>query len=190
MRCNRLFAAVALAALALAPVAQAAGGRWIHIRVEEKGKGGERVRVNVPLSMVESILPLIDDGDLRGGKIRLNDRDMDAVKLRAIWTAVRDAGDGEFVTVESDDENVRVARSGKYLLVNVEETGKNAENVQVRIPEIVVDALLSGQGDELNLVAAIQALDEHGDGEIIRVTGNDEDVRIWVDSTHEGEGSR
>jgi hypothetical protein len=189
MRRNLLFAAVAAATLVLAPVAGAAG-RWIHIRVEEKGPGGERVRVNVPLSMVETILPLIDDDEFRGGKIRLNDEDMDAVKLRAIWAAVRGAEDGEYVTVESDDENVRVARSGKYVLVNVEDRGRGRENVEVRIPEVVMDALLSGTGDELDLVAAVRALGEHGDGEIIRVVGDDEDVRIWVDSTHEGEGSR
>ena len=120
----------------------------------------------------------------------MNDRDMDAVKLRAIWKAVREAEEGEFVTVESDDENVRVSRSGGYIHVNVDETGHRGEDVQVRIPTLVMDALLSGTGDELDLVAAIRALDAHGgDGELIRVEGDDENVRIWVDASNSGEGS-
>jgi hypothetical protein len=186
---SKMLAVAALLVLA-APVASAADkGRWLHIRVDESGPGGEKVRVNVPLSMVETLLPLMeDDGDFNGGRIRLNDHDMDAVKLRAIWKAVREAEEGEFVTVESDDENVRVSRSGPYLHVNVQDTDDN-EDVKVRIPTMVMDALLSGSGDELDLVAAIRALDDHGDGELIRVDSDDENVRIWVDASHSGEGS-
>ncbi|MDZ4805511.1 MAG: hypothetical protein SGI90_11685 [Candidatus Eisenbacteria bacterium] len=182
--------AVAALTLLLAPVAAlAAGNRWLHIRVDESGRGGEKVRVNVPLSMVETLLPLIEDDDFSGGKIRFNDHDLNAVKLRAIWKAVRAAGEGEYITVESDDEIVRVSRAGAYLHINVDETDADGEDVHVRIPTLVMDALLSGPGDELDLVAAIKVLDENGDGELIRVKGQDESVRIWVDASNVGEES-
>ncbi|HEX7878881.1 MAG TPA: hypothetical protein VF720_05695 [Candidatus Eisenbacteria bacterium] len=188
MRSNLLAAAALL--VCLAPVAGASDtGRWLHIRVDESGPGGEKVRVNVPLSMVETLLPLIDDDDFSGGRIRLNDHDLDAVKLRAIWKAVREAGEGEFITVEGDDENVRVSRSGQYLHVNVDETDEDGDDVKVRIPTMVMDALLSGSGDELDLVAAIRALGDDGDGELVRVDSDDENVRIWVDASNSGEGS-
>jgi len=187
MRSN-LLAAVALLVL-VSPAAASDKGRWLHIRVDESGPGGEKVRVNVPLSMVESLLPLMDDDDFSGGRIRVNNHDLDAVKLRAIWKAVREAEEGEYVTVESDDENVRVSRSGQYLHVNVDDADRDGEDVNVRIPTLVMDALLSGTGDELDLVAAIRALGDHGDGELIRVDGDDENVRIWVDASNSGEGS-
>jgi hypothetical protein len=162
--------------------------RWLHIRVTENAPDGEKVRVNVPLMMVEKLLPLIDDEDFCGGKIRFNRQDMNAVRLRAIWSAVRDTEDGEFVTVESKDENVRVAREGAYLLVKVQEHGRRGEQVDVKVPVSVVDGLLSGEGDELNIGAAIQALGEHGPGELVTVNSDDENVRIWIDMTQSGNG--
>jgi len=184
---SKLLAVAALTML-LAPVAAfAAEGRWIHIRVDKSGLDGEKVRVNVPLSMIETLLPLIEDEKFSGGKFRFNDHDMDAVKLRAIWKAVRGAEEGEYITVESDDENVRVSRAGAYLHVNVDETKADGDDVHVRIPTMVMDALLSGPGDELDLIAAIRALGDHGDGELVRVDSQDENVRIWVDASHVGE---
>jgi hypothetical protein len=114
---------------------------------------------------------------------------MDAVKLRAIWKAVRQAEEGEYITVESDGENVRVSRTGAYFHVNVDETTEDGEDVHVRIPTLVMDALLSGSGDELDLIAAVRALGDQGDGELVRVDSQDEKVRIWVDASHIGEES-
>ena len=33
--------------------------RWMHIRVIESGPDGDRVRVNIPLSLAEAVLPTI-----------------------------------------------------------------------------------------------------------------------------------
>ena len=46
---------------------------------------------------------------------------------------------------------------------------------------------LSGDGDELNFGAAVTALVESGEGEIVAVTDDDANVRVWVDSVAEGE---
>ena len=180
-----LVTAVLLGGLASEAVA---AGRWIHIRVLEHGEDGETVKVNFPLSALEKMLPLIDDGNFRDGRIRINNRDMDAPRLRAIWAAVREVEDGEFVTVESRDENVRVARSGGFLLVDVDETRGDRERVEIKVPITVIDALLSGEGDELNLAAAIRALDAHGSQQLITVDDDDSQVRIWVDSDQAGGG--
>ena len=55
----------------------------------------------------------------------------------------------------------------------------------MQLPMEVVDAMLAGEGDELDLVAGLQALREHGHA--ILVTGTDEgsDIRIWVDDKPE-----
>ena len=55
----------------------------------------------------------------------------------------------------------------------------------MKIPLEVVSALLSGKGDEMNVGAAVQALARRGEGELVTVTGDDETVRIWVDSASE-----
>ncbi|HEY4592446.1 MAG TPA: hypothetical protein VIJ61_08570, partial [Thermoanaerobaculia bacterium] len=67
----------------------------------------------------------------------------------------------------------------------VERNGKR-EEVQARVPLPVVSALLSGNGDEINLEAAFEALARHGQGELLTVRSDDETVRIWIDQQSEG----
>ncbi len=161
-----LVAAVA----ACAPLAWAGDlVKWVHVRVEEPGQA-EKVKVNVPLSLVEAMIPLIEDDDLRAGKLKLSGREITAEQLRAIHDALAEAPDGEYVTVDSPDELVRVAKSGGYLLVNVDKEAtkeEKAEHVEARIPMAVVEALLSTETEELDLLAAVHALAKHGETQLV-----------------------
>ncbi len=197
-------ASVALAAVVLlAPVALYAqsvtvtsdssktSDRWLHVRVVSTESKTETVRVNVPLEMAEKVLPAINKDRLHNGKVRFNDTDMNGVDLKTLLDAVRTAKDGEFVTVQSNDSDVRVAKQNGYMLVHVIEkhfgSGKDAKptersRVDVKIPMKVVDALFSAGKDELDLVAALHALSAHGDTELVSVKSDDNIVRIWLDS--------
>lgn len=176
-------AVLALASLALGADAQT---KWLHVRVEESGDKGETVRINVPLSLAEKVLPAINTKELSAGKVKLKEAKFKDVDVRAILEALRTAPEHEFVTVEGPDQNVRVAKSGGNLLVKVRETkdkekGK-AETVDVSVPLTVVDALLSGGTDELDLLAAVRALGTVGDTVLVTVDDQKSKVRIWVDS--------
>ena len=176
-----------------------AAERWVHVKVAESGKDGERVRINIPLSLAEKVLPTINVDKLHNGKIKVEDHDLKGVDLRALLEAVREAPDNEYVTVESPHENVRVAKSGGFMLIKVreaehkaEKAGKPAETkpastVEIKVPFPVVNALLSGEKDELNLVAAVQALNQSGDIELVTVSDGHSNVRIWVDSLNVAE---
>jgi hypothetical protein len=83
------------------------------------------------------------------------------------------------VTVEEADETVRVAREGDWLRVRVENKEEGGEHVMVDIPTRVVDALLSGDGESFNLLAAITEL-EGSTGDIVRVEDGEETVRVWI----------
>lgn len=192
MKTYRILAALAglvlLAAAFAAPVsAQAQSEKWLHVRVNE-GEGGETIRVNVPLALAEAILPSIKVKHFEGGKVRLEEHmraHIEDVDIRAILEAVKNSQDGEFVTVESKKDNVRVAKKAGYLLVEVREMdkdGKEREKVDVKMPMTVVDALLSGGKDELDILAAVRALAQHGDTELVTVRDNKTTVRVWVDS--------
>jgi hypothetical protein len=197
-------ASVALAAaVLLAPVAlysqsvtvtsdsSKTSDRWLHVRVVSTESKNETVRVNVPLDMAEKVLPAINKDRLHNGKVRFNDADMNGVDLKTLLDAVRTAKDGEFVTVQSNDSDVRVAKQNGYMLVHVTEknagsdkTAKSTEKsrVDVKIPMKVVDALCSAGKDELDLVAALRALSAHGDTELVSVKSDDNTVRVWLDS--------
>jgi hypothetical protein len=85
-----------------------------------------------------------------------------------------------FVTVQADDANVRVYKDGDYLMAVVDEHDDGAQ-VNARIPLAVVDALLSGAEDELDIRAALEALVAHGPGELVTVNDDETQVRVWID---------
>jgi hypothetical protein len=125
-----LAAAAALLLLPPAGFAQTSSSgssdRWLHVRVISSDNRGEIVRVNVPLDMAEKVLPVINKDRLHGGRVRINEADCNGVDVKALLDAVRTSKDGEFVTVQSDENDVRVAKQGGYLLIHVtDKSGKH-----------------------------------------------------------------
>jgi hypothetical protein len=157
--------------------------RWLHIRVISTDAKGETVRVNVPLELAEKVLPAVNKDRLHNGKVKIDDSHINDVDLRALVDAIRTAKDGEFVTVRSNDCDVRVAKLDNHLIIHVldKEKSKKSE-VEVRVPMKVVDALFSAGKDELDLVAALHALSGQGDTELVSVKDHENTVRVWLDS--------
>jgi ribonuclease HI len=159
--------------------------RYLHVRVSNPGSH-ELVRVNVPLSLASKVIPAINHGQLRDGKVQIGDFHADEVNVRAIIDALKTAPEGEFVTVQNNDNDVRVAKERGQLVVHVVDKGHGGDskqNVDVTIPWEVAQALISNTTEhQLNIEAAIHALESAGDITLVRVTGQDETVRVWIDS--------
>jgi hypothetical protein len=182
------------------PAASSKTEQWIHVRVENKDDKNETVRVNVPIEMAVKVLPAIHKNQLHNGKISIGDAHMDDVDLRALLNAVRSSKDGEYVTVQSHEDNVRVAKNNGYLYVHVTESNSHHKTalkdkegkelaktgpeskVEIKVPMKVVDALFSAGKDELDLVAALRALSASGDTELVSVKDADSTVHVWIDS--------
>ncbi len=160
--------------------------RWIHIKVDDTTKG-ELVRVNVPLSFAEKVLPTINHGELREGKVHIGNANVDDVDLRALLDAIRTAPDNEFVTVQSRDEDVRVAKSKGNLVVHVLDKREKDQKVDITVPMTVVDALFKSGTDDLDLVAAVRVLRELGDTTLVTIHDATQNVRIWIDSHNTSE---
>ena len=169
---------------AAAPSASAAKqDRWLHVRVENPDAKDEIVRVNVPLELAERVLPTIDRDRLHNGKVRVDQFDCHGVDLPALLDAVRASKDGEFVTVQNKDADVRVAKQNNYFLVHViDKKHTKKAHVEVKVPMKVVEALLSSGKDELDLVAGLHALSSQADTELVSVKDEQNTVRIWLDS--------
>ena len=157
--------------------------RWLHVRVDNQTAKGEMVRINLPLELAEKVLPTIKNDKLRDGKIRLNDVTVNGVDLRGMLAAVRTSKDGEYVTIQGQDGEVRVFKKAGYIEahINKKRDGERTR-VEVRVPLSVVDALLSAGENELNLVAAVRALSKYGDTELVTVKDENSTVRVWLDS--------
>jgi len=166
--------------------------RWLHVRVTSTESKNETVRVNVPLEMAEKVLPAINKDRLHNGHVKFDDHEINGVDIKTLLDAVRSSKDGEYVTVQSNDSDVRVAKQNGYMFVHVTEKetadsekhrkGSERSKVEVKVPMKVVDALFSAGKDELDLVAALRALSAHGDTELVSVKSDDNTVRIWLDS--------
>ncbi len=198
-----------LLALVLLPAAGAraqVANAWLHVSVDEAHKG-TKVRVNLPMSVVEVALKATPQIIEEHGKVHLGEHHgMKLADLRKMWTQLAAVGDAEFVTVESEEDNVRVQRKGDLVLVYVDhkpqapkaeakaeakgaakaeaekpaKTAHGPGQVRVEVPVSLVDALLSGEGDDVNIQAALAELQKRR-GDIVRVHDEDANVHVWID---------
>jgi hypothetical protein len=169
--------AVLGAGLGLA-VAAAEATPWLHIRVDESR--GAKVAVNLPMTVIDAALKAVPERLTSHGKLHLgrHSRHAHVSELRTIWKELRAAGDADFLTREEGSERVVVSRKGEVVTLRVDRRGE--PEVHAEVPVGVLDAFLSGEGDELNLRAGLTELGRRR-GEVVRVKGDDTTVRIWVD---------
>jgi hypothetical protein len=173
-----VLAGAGLAALLVVPAAAYAETPWIHVRVEEPEKQS-KVAVNLPLSVVEVALEAAPETIESHGNIKFGEKHgMKLEDVRRIWAELAAVGDAELVSVEEKDETVKVWRKGDQVHVRVEKEGK--EEVRVEVPVSLVDALLSGEDDTVNIKAAVAELQKKR-GDIVTVSESDSSVRIWID---------
>jgi hypothetical protein len=144
--------------------------------------------------MAAKVLPAIHHENLQAGKVRIDNAHLNDVDLRTLLDAVRTAKDGEYVTVQSNEDNVRVAKNAGYLYIHVIEKKSHEKQasarsaaareskVEIKVPMKVVDALFSAGKDELDIVAALHALSASGDTELVSVKDDENTVRVWIDS--------
>lgn len=150
---------------------------WIHIEVDEVGEQGAEIRINLPLSLVDVAVRLTPEHVVSENQIHLEGHGISVSDLRRLWRELEGAGEGELVTIERQNEHVHIGRRGNRVLIEVDE--EDGKHVHVEIPVSVVGALLSAEGEELNLKAAVDQLGSQR-GEVLRVDGPDEQVRIWI----------
>ena len=156
---------------------------WIHITVDETGEDGTRVNVNLPLSVVQIALAAAPEKIISHGKLHLRhvNKDLDIESLRKMWAELREAGDAEFVTIEEEDQTIRVRREGDFIRIDIDGGADgDPEQVHVAIPVTVVDALFSGDGETLNIEDALSELSKER-GDIVHVDDGETKVRIWID---------
>ncbi len=181
---GKKFFGMALLAAGLSGSAQrlAAADLWLHIDVNGRGDKGEQANTNLPLSMVRNMAPMLEDKAHGSKRLHVRDKDLSVNELRQAWREIQNGPDASYITVRDKDSDVHIGKQGDYLRLKAKDRGQNGEDVDIKIPLEVVAALFSSDGDDLNFTAALEALARRGEGELLTVNGNDETVRIWIDS--------
>jgi hypothetical protein len=183
---KKAFIVLGLVALTGAPRARAAaesGPAWLHVRVEEPGKGS-KVHINLPLLVVEAALKAAPETVVSQGRIRLghDGNELSVSDLRRVWKELKAAGDTDLVTVEERDEQVTIARRGNVVQIRVDQP-RGRQKVDLDVPIAVVDALLAGPGETVDVRAALTELSRKR-GDIVKVNDGDSTVRVWIDGVN------
>jgi hypothetical protein len=170
----------ALLLVLLAGVLVWASNSTLHVTVSEGEE--EKVSLNLPVSVVSALLPVLESQmgpHLQKDHVRLGGHELDIEQLRQIWSALKVEGSYELANIQSADEKIRVTLDEENLLVQTDEDSE--EQIHVRLPVSVVDELLSGNGDELNLAGALGKLASLGAADLVEVRSRDSHVRVWMD---------
>ena len=174
---------VASAATVGRPATQQESEPWIHVVICSDSDSGTNLNLNLPLAAVTAMLALAPETIVQDGQLQLGgSTELPVTAIRDMWQELRAAGDVEFVTIQHEGQDVRIAREGDTILVNVSDIDGDDEIVRVEIPVPVVDALLSGDGDTLNIRAALEELSTLR-GDLVRVIESDNNIRIWIDES-------
>ena len=177
---NRKITAIAAAAILFAGFAVATEEtRWINVHVTEHSEG-VNVEVHLPLNLVLSVLKSVDVENFHRGHI---DLDIDDVEIdwAEIFTAVKDAPDGKFVTVDSPDAQVNVSKQGGTLLIDVNEIDGESAKVKVSVPMEFMDALSINDESQIDVAALLESFDRLPNGDLVTVESDEANVRVWIE---------
>ena len=176
-----VFTLVAIAALLAAPATHAQEEtRWVNVHVTENSSN-TNVEVHLPLNLVLTVLRNVDVENFHGGHVDLEiDEDMD-INFPEILQAVKDAPDGKFVTVTSDEADVNVHKQGGTLYVDVNQKEDEMAKVKVTVPMEMMDALSFGEDYTLDVAALLESFDNLPDGNLVTVTSEEANVRVWIE---------
>ena len=173
--------AVVGVALLSAPVGAQEPQSWIHVQIVGTDSADGNMALNLPLSAVSAVVSMAPEGiiDSEGRLMAAEENGVSVGDIRQMWRGIKDGGDVELVAMQQENRTVRVSRAGDQMEVRVD-NAENDETVRIDLPVVVVDALLSGDGDTLNIPAAIEQLGQLR-GDVVRVTEAARQIRVWID---------
>jgi hypothetical protein len=159
-----------------------AADRWFHVHVSEDGGSGAEVMVNLPLHLMEMAAEMIPKDVSEAARFELDESDFSVEELRELWDAMRDGEDATYVTVRDEGQTVEVRKEGDFFVAQTVDGSDTS--VDVRFPLQVIDALFSGPSGTLDFGAAIRALADHGEGDMVTIRDGGDTVRVWIDDTN------
>jgi hypothetical protein len=174
-----MFVAVILALISAGALAADQPTRWINVHVDEPSSS-THVQVHLPLDLVLAVIDGIEVESFDRGKIELECGDV-SIDWPEVVSALKDAPDGEFVKVDSDEADVLLSKENGLMLVHVTEKDGDHAVVDVRVPMSMIDALRIDHENRVDVAAFLRSLDELPAGELARVSSDEANVRVWVE---------
>ncbi len=153
--------------------------RWLNVKVNATEDHAD-VSVRVPMSLVMTVLDAVKTDEFQGGKIRIDTHNAE-IDWPKLLEAVKNAPDGKFVTITSDDADVQVEKLGGMLRIDIQEKTGDKEKIKVMVPAALLNAISIDDQDRLDIKNLLAHLDSSMEGDLVRVEAPDASVRIWID---------
>lgn len=158
-----------------------ADSAWLHVEVDDNE---DQININLPIILAEAVITLVDLSD-EPTVIKIDEHEITVPEMREIWNILKEEGSFTLASIRSKEmekgDNIDIAFRDNRLLI----TGSTDEDkIDINVSGDLIDALLSGEEDRLNLSACIQELKSKGsDSGYVHVISQDGDkVRLWVDN--------
>lgn len=153
--------------------------RWINVNVTEP-ESETNVEVHLPLNLVITILEGVKVENFHYGKVELEIDDSE-IDWLAIFAAIKDSPDGDFVTAKTEDADVKITKKNGTMYVKVLEKGGDHAEVDLNVPMDLVHALSVDDENRIDVVALLSSIETLPDGDLVRVSSDEANVRIWVE---------
>jgi len=153
--------------------------KWFNIHVTEQ-KDQTNVDVRLPLSLIYTAIDSIKTKEFHDGKIFLQMNKAE-VNIPKLLEEIKKAPDAEYVKVNSKDADVNITKKDGIILINVTEKSKGHAKVVIKIPVALMDGLQINQNNELDVKSLLKNLENLDVDELVSVTGDDANVRIWIE---------
>lgn len=149
---------------------------WMRIEANHPDSDKGHVKVNLPLSMIEVVVDSIDKRDFMSEL----ERDHPSLDIPKIWKELRKMDVDEFITVESDKENVKVFKDSDYFRISVTEQGYDEPNIEVKLPLDLMDYVFENH-KEWDFQELVGKLRGHLPLTIVTAKHEGADVKIWLE---------
>jgi len=171
-----LLLAVAVALLAAQVPAAASDALWLRVDVTRSGDEGGRIKINVPLSLMEVVIESAD-GEKFFHPMDVANGHIDIAKM---WQSIRDMASEEIVTIEAEDEVIKVWKDREYFRVDVNDADEGA-TVEVKIPIGLMDYMFNSERTGFDFQALVRTLRGYAPLQLVKVVSNDENVAVWIE---------
>jgi len=141
---------------------------WLKVEIHDASSDRAHVKVNVPLSLIEVVIDSIDKREFMAS-IQHEHPSLDLPKL---WHEVRDMRGADFVTVETDKENVRVWKDDDFFRIDVEKGEDGDTDIEVKLPLAIMDYMFESK---------VSRLQGHLPVTIVQMHDEDHSVKIWLE---------
>ena len=148
---------------------------WMRIEANHMDDRGH-VKVNLPLSLIEVVIDSIDKRDFMAEL----EEDHPSLNIPKMWREIRKMDVDEFITVESDKENIKVFKDRDYFRINVTESGYAEPNIDVKLPLELMDYIFEGR-KEFDFQELVGRLRGHLPLTVVTAKHEGADVKIWLE---------